>query len=186
MKSARVYCLLLICCAAHGCAEFKRGFAEGQVKEIVRQAEASRSRGTALADRGDAKYADAWKKFEGDREGALRLAAESSDLYEQSAEWFDKAAALTESAGRLGLAETGKEYYRAKAAQFGGVAEMMRVRRKQVAALSASGSLDEAYRRAQAFKERIDELLAKNQRLEEKATKLRAEGKIVVAVPGDR
>jgi hypothetical protein len=182
MKRARVYCLVLICCAAHGCAEFKRGFAEGQTDELVRQASDARDKAVRLADYGDAKFDDAWKKFASDREEARRFAARSSELYEQSAALFDKAAKLSGAASQLDLAESVKEYYRVKAAQYGVNAELMRVRRGQVAAFSESESMGEASESVRAFKEKMDELGAKNRRLQERGVNLEAENGMVVPV----
>ncbi|HEV7890528.1 MAG TPA: hypothetical protein VGP08_07810 [Pyrinomonadaceae bacterium] len=181
MKRARLYCLLLlICCATHGCAEYKRGLAEGQTDELVRQAADAGDKAVRFAKYGDAKFEDARKKFASDREEARRFAARSSELYEQAAALLDKAAEFSEAASRLDLAESVKEYYRIKTAQYSVNAELLRVRRGQVAAFSASESMGEASESAQAFEEKMDELWAKSRRLEERAAKLGAENNMVV------
>ena len=182
MKRARLYCLLLICCAAHGCAELKKGFVEGQIEELVRQAADANDKAVRFAKYGDAKFEDTRKRFASDREEARRFAARASELYEQSAAWFDKAAKLSETASRLDLDESVKEYYRLKAAQCSVHAELMRVRRGQVAAFSASESMGAASENAQAFEEKMDELDAKNRRLQERTDKLGAENNMVAPV----
>lgn len=181
MKRARLYCLILICCAAHGCAELKRGFAEGQTGVLVQQATEASDKAAKFAEYGDAKFEDARKRFASDREEARRFAARASELYGQSAASFDKAADLCLTASRLDLAKSFKEYYRVKAAQYNISAEMLRVRGEQVAAFSASESMSEAFESVQALeKKKMDELRAKSGRLQERADKLEAENKMVV------
>lgn len=180
MKRARLYCLILICCAAHGCGEVKRELAKVQADELVRQMIGESDRAVRFADYGDSKLEAAQKKFPSDREEARRFAARSSELYEESAASFDKAAGLSETASGLDLAEPIKEYYRVKAAEFRVRAEMLRVLRGRVAAFSKGESIDEDSESAQAFEGKMDELMAKRQQLEGRAKKIGAENNMVV------
>jgi chromosome segregation ATPase len=183
-KLTRVCCLLLICCVAHGCAEFKQGFVEGQEEGGLRRASDLTRKGMEALERGDAKFTEAWNKLDEDLAGARALADEASESYGVAAECARKAADIAEYMSRLDLPEWRKDYHRAKAAQYRNAVEQMKQRRAQVAALAVSKSLEEARWRVGPLKQETDKLMAENQQLEEKISRIEAEHNIVPPAAG--
>lgn len=174
-KLTRVCCLLLICCVAQGCAEFKQGFIEGQEESGIRRASEFTRKGMAAVERGDAKLTEAWNKFEEDHAGARSLADEADESYVLAAECAREAADIADYMSRLGLPEWRKDYHRAKAAQYRNAAEQMKQRRAQVAALAVSKNLEEARLRVEPMMQETDRLMAENEQLEEKISRIEAE-----------
>jgi hypothetical protein len=174
-KLTSVCCLLLICCVAQGCAEFKRGFVEGQEEGGIRRASDLTRKGMEAVERGDAKFKEAWSKLDEDLSGARALADEASESYGLAAECARRAADIAEYMSRLDLPEWRKDYYRAKAAQYRNAVEQMKLRRTRVAALAVSKSFEEAGRRVGSLKQEMDRLMAENQQLEEKLSRIEAE-----------
>lgn len=174
-KLTRVCCLLLICCVAQGCAEFKQGFIEGQEESGIRRAAVLTRKGVAAVERGDAKMAEAWKKFDANFAGARALADEADESYVLAAECAGEAAELAEYMSRLELPEWRKEYHRAKATQYRNAVEQVKQRRGQITALAASRSLDEAARRVGPLIQEMERLIAENQKLEENISRIEAE-----------
>ena len=186
MKRARVYCLILLCCVAQGCAEFKEGFVEGQQEEAVRQMDDLIDKGLKSVRLGDAKFAEAMDKLDADLAGARALADEASESYGQAAEHIRKAAFLAEYARGLAPAGWLKDYHGAKAAQYRNLVELMKLRRTQVAAFAVSKSSEEAKGRLWPLKREMDKLTAESQQLQEKVSRIEAEHNVVPTATGGK
>jgi hypothetical protein len=186
MKLTRVCCLLLICCAAQGCAEFKQGFIEGQQEQAISQIDDLIDKGVESVKLGDAKFAEAVDKLDTDLAGARALADEASEAYRRAGEHMSKAAFLADYSGGLAPAGWVKDYHRAKAAQYRNFVERMKLRRTQVAAFAVSKSSEEAKGRLWPLTREMDKLTVEGQQLQEKVSRIEAEHNVAPAATGGK
>ena len=186
MKLTKVCCLLLICCAAQGCAEFKAGFVEGQQEQAISQIDDLIDKCAKSVKLGDAKFAEAMDKLDTDLAGARRLADEASESYRQAGEHLRKAAFFAEYARGLAPAGRLKDYHGAKAAQYGNFVEQMKLRRTQVAAFAVSKNSEEARGRLWPLKGEMDKLLAEGRQLQEQVSRIEAEQNVAPTATGGK